>query len=63
MCAILLANLSDRERGLISARYGLGADPSRTLDTAARDLGISRHRARQIEKLALAKLRRAVGQN
>jgi RNA polymerase primary sigma factor len=60
---VLLSNLSDRERGLISARYGLGTDPSRTLDTAARDLGISRHRARQIEKLALAKLRRAVGQN
>jgi RNA polymerase primary sigma factor len=60
---VLLAKLSERERGLISARYGLDADPNRTVDSAARDLGISRHRARQIEKLALAKLRRAVQQN
>ena len=60
---VLLANLSERERGLISARYGLDADPNRTVDTAARDLGISRHRARQIEKIALAKLRKAARLN
>jgi len=51
----LLSGLSDRERAVLSARYGLeGAE--RTLREIAAGLGVSAERVRQIERRALGKL-------
>ncbi|MEX1162234.1 MAG: sigma-70 family RNA polymerase sigma factor [Nitriliruptor sp.] len=55
--AFALAQLHDRERGVIELRYGLdGADP-RTLEEIGEVYGVTRERIRQIEKKSLAKLR------
>ena len=47
--------LCERERMIVSARFGLGRAPQ-TLRQVARELGISAERVRQIEERALAKL-------
>ena len=54
---VLLSQLSERERGVLRAHYGL--DKSATPEK----LGLSRLRMRQIEKSAIAKLRRSAFQN
>lgn len=56
----LLSSLSERERAVLRARYGLG-EPERTLSEIAERLGLSAERVRQIEQRALGKLRAAVG--
>ena len=53
-----LAQLSEKERQILSLRFGLGDDNPKTLREIGGTLGISRERVRQIENLALAKLRR-----
>jgi len=55
----LLADLTDRERDVISMRFGLGDDQPHTLVQVAEVLGLSRERVRQLEIKALQKLRRA----
>jgi RNA polymerase primary sigma factor len=56
---VLLAQLNDRERSVLSAHYGLGRDSAATYEQLGEQLGLSKHRVRQIEKSAIAKLRRA----
>jgi RNA polymerase primary sigma factor len=56
----LLAGLSDREREVLRARYGLGGEPQSLREIAGR-LGVSAERVRQIEERALGKLAAAVG--
>jgi RNA polymerase sigma factor (sigma-70 family) len=56
----LLSGLSDRERTILRARYGLDGE-EQTLRQIAGGLGVSAERVRQIEERALAKLRSAVG--
>jgi RNA polymerase primary sigma factor len=56
----LLAALSERERGVLAARYGLAGE-RRTLSDLAAELGVSAERVRQIERRALAKLEAAAG--
>jgi RNA polymerase sigma factor (sigma-70 family) len=53
----LLAGLDQRERLILSWRFGLGDTQDRTLQEIGEELGISRERVRQIEKAALGKLR------
>jgi RNA polymerase primary sigma factor len=52
-----LAELSPRERRVISSRYGLGGRKVRTLQEIAREIHISAERVRQIEARVLDKLR------
>jgi RNA polymerase sigma factor (sigma-70 family) len=56
----LLAGLTERERMILRARYGLEG-PEETLGAVGRRLGLSAERVRQIEQRALAKLRAAAG--
>lgn len=45
---------------VIRARFGLGDEPPRTLLEVATDMGLSRARVRQVEVVALEKIRRAM---
>jgi RNA polymerase primary sigma factor len=52
-----LATLTPRERSVITLRYGIGDGRSRTLLEIGKELGISRERVRQLEVVALKKMR------
>jgi RNA polymerase primary sigma factor len=54
-----LSQLTPRERSVVILRYGIGDGRSRTLLEVGKELGISRERVRQLEMVALAKLRSA----
>jgi len=56
-----LALLTPRERAVITLRYGIGDGRSRTLLEVGKELGISRERVRQLEVVALMKLRSVNG--
>jgi RNA polymerase primary sigma factor len=55
--AAALAQLSERERRILSLRYGIEDGRHRTLEEVGRELGMTRERARQIEAEALRRLR------
>jgi RNA polymerase primary sigma factor len=52
-----LASLTPRERSVITLRYGIDDGRSRTLLEVGKELGISRERVRQLEVVALVKMR------
>jgi RNA polymerase primary sigma factor len=56
-----LSILTPRERSVITLRYGIGDGRSRTLLEVGKELGISRERVRQLEVVALMKLRGVSG--
>ena len=58
-----LALLTPRERAVVTLRYGIGDGRSRTLLEVGKELGISRERVRQLEVVALMKLRGITGSN
>ena len=53
----LLARMGEREREVLVLRYGLRDSITRTLGETAKHFGITRERVRQIEAVALQKLR------
>jgi RNA polymerase sigma factor (sigma-70 family) len=55
---LLVGHLSDREKDVIVARYGLDGTNGLTLREIGERIGLSRERVRQIERRALRKLRR-----
>ena len=56
----LLEVLDPREKKIISQRFGLDGGKPKTLEDVGKDFGITRERIRQLQKAALAKLRRAL---
>ncbi|MBB6481819.1 sigma-70 family RNA polymerase sigma factor [Spirochaeta isovalerica] len=60
MCETLnreLASLPERERRIIEMRFGLRGQEPHTLDTAGKELGITRERVRQIQVKTINKLK------
>ena len=51
-----LAALPEREREVVSMRYGLGGSEPQTLEEIGRRLGLTRERVRQIELESLRRL-------
>ena len=56
----LLEVLDDREREIIFKRYGLDGGKPKTLEEIGKKFGVTRERIRQLQNIALAKLRRAL---
>ena len=56
----LLDVLDDREKKIICQRFGLDGGKPKTLEDVAKHFGITRERIRQLQNIALAKLRRAL---
>ncbi len=52
-----LQKLEERERRILTLRFGLSGEAPRTLEEAGAALGITRERVRQIQKRAMGKLR------
>jgi DNA-directed RNA polymerase sigma subunit (sigma70/sigma32) len=53
----VLAPLTERERSIITLRFGLDRGEPRTLEEVAAHFGLTRERIRQIEMNAMARLR------
>ena len=58
--ADLLGVLDARERKIINSRFGLDGGKARTLEEVGLKFGVTRERIRQLQNIALAKLRRAL---
>jgi len=52
--------LDDRERKIIFQRFGLDGGKPKTLEEVGKKFGVTRERIRQLQNIALAKLRRAL---
>ena len=60
---VALSFLDQREKKVLSMRFGIGADDSMKLDDIAEVLNVSGERVRQLESLGLRKLRAVLMQN
>jgi RNA polymerase primary sigma factor len=58
----LLVSLPDRERAILSCRFGLEGEGQETLEMVGKRFGVTRERIRQLQNLALKKLRRMIEQ-
>jgi RNA polymerase primary sigma factor len=56
----LIALLDSREKKIISQRFGLDGGKPKTLEDVGKNFGVTRERIRQLQNIALAKLRRAL---
>jgi RNA polymerase sigma factor (sigma-70 family) len=54
---VAMSSLTERERKILTLRFGLGGGGERTLEEIGEEYGITRERIRQIEVKALKKLR------
>jgi len=57
----LMKLLDKRETKIIGARFGLNGKKPLTLEEISRDFGVTRERIRQLQNIALDKMRRALG--
>ena len=55
-----LGILDDRELTILRERFGLDGGPEKTLDDIGRKFGVTRERIRQLQNLALSKLRKQI---
>ena len=58
--ADLISVLDDREKKIIFSRFGLDGGKPKTLEEVGRKFGVTRERIRQLQNIALMKLRRAL---
>jgi RNA polymerase sigma factor (sigma-70 family) len=58
--AFVLPQLPDRERLVITRRFGLDGERAETLDQIGRRIGVTRERTRQIQVIALQQLKQAL---
>lgn len=56
----LMLVLTQKEKEVVIRRFGLGAEPRQTLEKIGQEFSVTRERIRQIEKIALSKLRRTI---
>jgi RNA polymerase primary sigma factor len=56
----MVKTLDPREVSILRARFGLDGGREQTLDEVGRDLGLTRERIRQVQNLALTKLRKRI---
>ena len=56
----MINTLNQREQAVLRSRFDLDREPAKTLVEIGHELGLSGERVRQIEKAALAKLRRRI---
>jgi RNA polymerase primary sigma factor len=56
----LIEMLDAREKKIISQRFGLGGGKPKTLEDVGKDFGVTRERIRQLQNIALMKLRLAL---
>ncbi|MEN8694427.1 MAG: sigma-70 family RNA polymerase sigma factor [Akkermansiaceae bacterium] len=56
----LLTLLDERESEIIDSRFGLSGKKAMTLEEISRNFGVSRERIRQLQNIALGKMRRAL---
>lgn len=56
----LIAVLDEREKKIIFSRFGLDGGKPRTLEEVGKKFGVTRERIRQLQNIALSKLRRAL---
>ena len=56
----LIDVLDSREKKIISQRFGLDGGKPKTLEDVGKDFGVTRERIRQLQNIALTKLRRAL---
>jgi RNA polymerase primary sigma factor len=57
----LLDALDDRERRILNQRFGLDGQQPKTLEEVGVKFGVTRERIRQLQNIALLKLRKALG--
>lgn len=65
LCSLVLSKLallSEREKSILTKRFGLEDDDSMTLEKIGKDFGVTRERIRQIQVEALCKLRGALAE-
>ena len=60
MLGELITRLDEREQKILRYRFGLGGGNEKTLEEVGAHFGVTRERIRQIQNLALAKLRRMI---
>jgi len=56
----ILPSLDEREQKILSARFGLDGNDEQTLEEIGQEFGVTRERIRQIQEIALTKLRRKI---
>jgi len=56
----LIAVLDEREKKIIFSRFGLDGGKPKTLEEVGKKFGVTRERIRQLQNIALSKLRRAL---